>query len=184
MMKRERRSLPPNAAEPPASSAREPIEPTPAAPFGFDQTQGGQQTMNEERSNGRGFITSEDRASIGKSIVVKGELSGGEDLTIEGTVEGKIELRDHVLTVGENGQIKAEVSAKSIVVFGQVVGNLTATEKVDIKDKGSVEGDITAPRVAIADGSNFKGSVDMPRREQTWNGDRAGSSRDNNLVRV
>ena len=140
--------------------------------------------MNEERSNGKGFIVSADRASIGKSIVVKGELSGSEDLTIEGTVEGKIELRDHVLTVGEHGQIKAEVSAKSIVVFGQVVGNLTATEKVEIKEKGSVEGDITAPRLAIADGSNFKGSVDMPHREQTWNGDRAVSSWDNNLVRV
>ena len=140
--------------------------------------------MNEGRSNGKGFIVSEDRANIGKSIVVKGELSGSEDLTIEGTVEGKIELRDHVLTVGEHGQIKAEVSAKSIVVFGQVVGNLTATEKVEIKEKGSVEGDITAPRLAIADGSTFKGSVDMPRREQTWNGDPAVYSRDNNLVRV
>ena len=122
--------------------------------------------MNEERSNGKGLVASEDRASIGKSILIKGELSGGEDLTIEGTVEGKIELRDHVLTVGANGQIKAEVSTKSIVVFGQVVGNLTATEKVDIQEKGSVEGDITAPRVAIGDGSHFKGSVDMPRRER------------------
>src|SRR6516165_2401897 len=126
-----------------------------------DQTQGGQRTMNEERSNGKGFMVSEDRANIGKSILVRGELSGGEDLTIEGTVEGKIELRGHVLTVGANGQIKDEVSAKSIVVFGQVVGNLTATEKVDIKEKGTVKGDITAPRVAIADGSHFKGSVDM-----------------------
>lgn len=144
--------------------------------------------MNEERSNGKGFIVGEGRASIGKSIVVKGELSGGEDLTMEGTVEGKIELRDHVLTVGANGQIKAEVSAKSIVVFGQVVGNLNATDKVDIKEKGSVEGDIVAPRLAIADGSHFGGNVDMPRQEQTWNGDRtplsAGSSRTNALVRV
>src|SRR5262249_14119431 len=103
---------------------------------------------------------------------------------IEGTVEGKIELRDHVLTVGEHGQIKAEVSAKSIVVFGQVVGNLTATEKVEIKEKGSVEGDITAPTLAIADGSNFKGTVGMPRRERYWTVDRAVSSRDANLVRV
>ena len=144
--------------------------------------------MNEERSNGKGFIVSEDRANIGKSILVRGELSGGEDLTIEGTVEGKIELRDHVLTVGANGQIKDEVSAKSIVVFGQVVGNLTATEKVDIKEKGTVEGDITAPRVAIADGSHFKGSVDMPRSEQTLDGDRAPlsgiTSPNNDLVRV
>src|SRR5215470_15580759 len=143
-------------------------------------------TMNEEWThNGKGVVINEQRAGIGKSIVINGELSGGEDLMIEGTVEGKIELRDHVLTVGANGQIKAEVAAKSFVVFGQVVGNLTASEKVDIKEKGSVEGDITAPRVAIADGSHFKGSVDMPRREQTWNGDWAPfSSPNNDLVRV
>ena len=143
--------------------------------------------MNEERaSNGKGMGVNEERASIGKSIVINGELSGGEDLTIEGTVEGKIDLRDHVLTVGLNGRIKAEVSAKSIVVFGQVVGNLTATEKVDIKEKGSVEGDIVAPRLAIADGSHFRGSVEMPPREAPapWNGDRAPLSLNNDLVRV
>ena len=109
----------------------------------------------------------EELASIGKSIVINGELSGSEDLTVEGQVEGKIELRDHVLTVGSNGRIKAQVSAKAIVVFGQVTGNLTATEKVDIKENGSVDGDIVAPRVAIADGSHFRGSIDMQRKEQS-----------------
>jgi len=108
----------------------------------------------------------EDLASIGKSIVINGELSGSEDLTVEGQVEGKIELRDHVLTVGSNGRIKAQVSAKAIVVFGQVTGNLTASEKVDIKENGSVDGDIVAPRVAIADGSHFRGSIDMQRKDQ------------------
>ena len=108
----------------------------------------------------------EELASIGKSIVIKGELSGAEDLTIEGQVEGKIEFRDHVLTVGTNGRIKAEIVAKSIVVLGQVTGNLTAMEKVDIREKGSVEGDVTAPRVAIADGSHFRGTIDMQRKEQ------------------
>ena len=107
----------------------------------------------------------EELASIGKSIVIKGELSGGEDLTIEGQVEGKIELRDHVLTVGSNGRIKAEIAAKSIVVLGQVTGNLIATDKVDIRESGSVEGDVTAPRVAIADGSHFRGTIDMQRKE-------------------
>jgi cytoskeletal protein CcmA (bactofilin family) len=108
----------------------------------------------------------EELASIGKSIVINGELSGSEDLTIEGRVDGKIELRDHVLTVGPNGRIKAQVSAKAVVVLGQVTGNLTATEKVDIKENGSVEGDIIAPRVAIADGSHFRGSIDMQKKEQ------------------
>jgi cytoskeletal protein CcmA (bactofilin family) len=115
----------------------------------------------------------EELASIGKSIVINGELSGSEDLTIEGKVEGKIDLKDHVLTVGSNGRIKAQVAAKSIVVFGQVTGNLAATEKVDIKENGSVEGDIVSPRVAIADGSHFRGSIDMQRKEQPISVDRA-----------
>ena len=107
----------------------------------------------------------EEPASIGKSIVINGELNGSEDLTIEGRVDGKIELRNHVLTIGSNGQITAQVAAKSIIVLGQVTGNLTATEKVDIQQSGSVEGDIVAPRVAIADGSHFRGGIDMQRKE-------------------
>ena len=89
--------------------------------------------------------------NIGKSVVIKGELSGSEDLTIEGQVEGKIELKDHALTIGPNGKIKAQVFAKSVIVLGEVNGNVTATEKVDIRDGGSVDGDIVSPRVAIAD---------------------------------
>jgi cytoskeletal protein CcmA (bactofilin family) len=112
----------------------------------------------------------EEMASIGKSIVINGELSGSEDLTIEGRVDGKIELRDHVLTVGSNGRIKAQISAKAIVVLGQVTGNLNATEKVDIKETGSVEGDVVAPRVAIADGSHFKGSIDMQKKDHPEKG--------------
>lgn len=104
-----------------------------------------------------------DIVNIGKSVVIKGELNGSEDLTIEGHVEGKIELREHVLTIGPNGKIKAEVFAKSVVVLGEVTGNVTATEKVDIRENGSVEGDIVAPRVAIAEGAHFRGSVDMQR---------------------
>jgi cytoskeletal protein CcmA (bactofilin family) len=115
----------------------------------------------------------EELASIGKSIVINGELSGSENLTIDGQVEGKIDLRDHVLTVGSNGRIKAQVTAKSIVVLGHVTGNLTATERVDIRESGSVEGDIVAPRVAIADGSHFRGSIDMQRKEQSAATDRA-----------
>jgi cytoskeletal protein CcmA (bactofilin family) len=107
----------------------------------------------------------EEAASIGKSIVISGELSGSEDLTIEGRVDGKIELRNHVLTIGANGRITAQVTAKSIIVLGHVTGNLAATEKVDIRETGSVEGDIVAPRVAIADGSHFRGSIDMQRKD-------------------
>ncbi|MBI4888238.1 MAG: polymer-forming cytoskeletal protein [Acidobacteria bacterium] len=112
----------------------------------------------EPRSGGRDIV------NIGKSVVIKGELNGSEDLTIEGQVEGKIELKDHVLTIGPNGKIKAQVFTKALIVLGEVNGNVTATEKVEIRDGGSVDGDIVAPRVAIADGAHFRGSVDMQRR--------------------
>ena len=105
-----------------------------------------------------------DLVNIGKSVVIKGELSGSEDLTIEGHVEGKIELRDHVLTIGPNGKIRASVFAKAVIVVGEVVGNITSTEKVEIRDNGSVDGDIISPRVAIAEGAHFRGSVDMQRK--------------------
>lgn len=105
-----------------------------------------------------------DIVNIGKSIVIKGELSGSEDLTIEGQVEGTIQLRDHVLTIGPNGRIKAGVFAKSVIVLGEVTGNVTASDKVDIRDNGSVDGDIVSPRVAIAEGAHFRGTVDMQRK--------------------
>ena len=105
-----------------------------------------------------------DTVNIGKSVVIKGELNGSEDLTIEGQVEGKIELRQNVLTIGPNGKIKAQVFAKAVIVLGEVTGNVSATEKVDIRDNGSVDGDIAAPRVAIADGAHFRGSIDMQRQ--------------------
>jgi len=105
-----------------------------------------------------------DIVNIGKSVVIKGELNGSEDLTIEGHVEGTIQLRDHVLTIGPNGRIKAQVFAKSVIVLGEVTGNVTASDKVDIRDNGSVDGDIISPRVAIAEGAHFRGSVDMQRK--------------------
>ena len=105
-----------------------------------------------------------DIVNIGKSVVIKGELNGSEDLTIEGHVEGTIQLKEHVLTIGPNGRIKAQVFAKSVIVLGGVTGNVTASDKVDIRDNGSVDGDIVSPRVAIAEGAHFRGSVDMQRK--------------------
>ena len=99
--------------------------------------------------------------NIGQSVRIKGELSGSEDLTIEGMVDGKIMLKDHNLTIGGNGRITAEIHAKTVVVVGEVVGNITATDKVQLAESGSVRGDIRAPRVAIADGARFRGSIDM-----------------------
>ncbi len=105
--------------------------------------------------------------NIGKSVVVKGELSGNEDLTIDGVVEGKIELKEHMLTVGPNGKIKATIFAKVVIVLGEVVGDVTATQKLDIRENGSVDGDIVSPKMAMAEGAHFRGSVDMKRRSST-----------------
>ena len=118
-----------------------------------------------------------DVVNIGKSVVIKGELNGSEDLTIEGHVEGRIELRDHVLTIGPNGKIKAELFAKAVVVLGEVIGNVSASEKVDIRENGSVEGDITSPRVAIAEGAHFRGSVDMANKGKAAAGPRPAEAK-------
>ena len=104
--------------------------------------------------------------NIGKSVLIKGELSGSEDLTIEGQVEGTIELKQHVLTIGAHGRIRAQVFAKSVVVLGEVIGDIKATDKVAIRDNGAVEGDIIAPKVAIAEGAQFRGGIDMQQGAQ------------------
>jgi cytoskeletal protein CcmA (bactofilin family) len=141
-----------------------PTTPPPAAPAAPAAASVPAQSAQAPKpaSDPRGQIE-RDKVNIGKSVVIKGELNGSEDLTIEGHVEGKIELRDHVLTIGPNGKIRAEVFAKAVVVLGEVAGNVTASEKVDIRDNGSVDGDIISPRVAIAEGAHFRGSVDMQR---------------------
>ncbi|MCK7529280.1 MAG: polymer-forming cytoskeletal protein [Ignavibacteriales bacterium] len=104
-------------------------------------------------------------ALIGKSVVVKGELEGSEDLTIEGQVEGKIELRDHTLTIGQGGRIKAQVFAKAVVVLRRA-GRQHQREREASRSAraASVDGDIVSPRVAIADGAHFRGSIDMQRK--------------------
>jgi len=125
-------------------------------------TPSGAQPPNAPVATG-GRPTERDMVNIGKSVIIKGELSGSEDLTIEGTVEGKIELRQNVLTIGPNGRIKAQVFAKVVIVQGEVHGNITATEKVDLRESGSVDGDVVAPRVAISEGAHFRGSIDMQK---------------------
>jgi cytoskeletal protein CcmA (bactofilin family) len=102
--------------------------------------------------------------NIGQSVEIRGTLTGNEDLTIEGMVDGKILVKDHSLTIGANGRITAEVHAKTVIVVGQIVGNITADDKVEIAPTGSVQGDIRSPRVSIQDGAKFKGSIDMDRK--------------------
>jgi cytoskeletal protein CcmA (bactofilin family) len=140
--------------------AVKPVSPPPAAqPPASAPVMGAPAPRSEVRTN-----MEKDIVNIGKSVVIKGELNGSEDLTIEGHVEGTIQLREHVLTIGPNGKIKAQVFAKAVIVLGEVTGNVTASEKVDIRDNGSVDGDIVSPRVAIAEGAHFRGSVDMQRK--------------------
>lgn len=100
-------------------------------------------------------------ANIGQSLFIKGEVSGSEDLTVDGRVEGRIDLKDHNLTIGPNGKVHADVHAKNITIVGEITGNVVADEKVDLTDSGRLVGDIRAPRISVSDGAQFKGSVDM-----------------------
>ena len=102
-------------------------------------------------------------AHIGKSVVIKGELSGSEDLYVDGNVEGKIELRNHSLTVGPNGKVKADVSAKTVVVHGKLDGTVTASDRVDLRKSAVVTGDVTTQRIAIEEGAFLKGTVDIQK---------------------
>jgi cytoskeletal protein CcmA (bactofilin family) len=102
---------------------------------------------------------------IGPTIYIKGDLSGEEDLIIEGRVEGKIELRRHSVTVGKNGKVKADIYGKKSTIEGEVQGNLYGEEQLVLRQTGTVRGNITAPRVSLEDGSNFKGSIDMSPKE-------------------
>ena len=106
-----------------------------------------------------------ERAMIGSTIYIKGDVSGQEDLIIEGRVEGRIELRQHNVTVGKKGKVKADIYGKTITVEGEVQGNLYGEEQLVVRQSSTVRGNITAPRVSLEDGSNFKGSIDMSPKE-------------------
>jgi cytoskeletal protein CcmA (bactofilin family) len=102
-----------------------------------------------------------DIAHIGKSVVIKGELSGSEDLYLDGEVEGSIELRDHSLTIGPNGHVRANINAKEVIVQGKVEGNITGTDRVELRKSAVQVGDIATQRVVIEDGAYFKGGIDI-----------------------
>jgi cytoskeletal protein CcmA (bactofilin family) len=104
-------------------------------------------------------------ATIGPSIFIKGDLSGDEDLVIEGRVEGKIDLKQHNVTIGKNGRVRADVFGNTVVVEGEVDGNLFAQQQAILRQSGAVRGNITAPRVMLEDGSRFRGSIDMESKD-------------------
>src|SRR6516165_5692205 len=105
--------------------------------------------------------TTSDQATIGKSLVIKGEVTGSESLYIDGRVEGSINLSGNRVTVGRNGIVAANINAREIVVLGKVRGNLTASDRVDIRSDGSLTGDVIAARISIEDGAFFKGGIDI-----------------------
>src|SRR5262245_40038655 len=115
----------------------------------------------ETRFQPRSLSTKEEATRIGKCVGIRGELSGDEDLIIEGQVEGKVILKDHCTVIGNHGVIRGEIEARNVTVSGKVVGNICAGELMEITATGSVEGDIESSRISVVEGAYFKGSVDL-----------------------
>jgi len=116
-------------------------------------------------------ISTQEQATLGKSLVIKGEVTGSESLYIDGRVEGSINLPGNRVTVGRNGVVSANIAAREIVVLGKVRGNLTASDRVDIRGEGSLTGDVVAQRISIEDGAYFKGGIDIRKPGQKTNGE-------------
>jgi cytoskeletal protein CcmA (bactofilin family) len=152
---------PTNQPQTPARPA-EPERPTPSMPSAPTTT-----SMGSEPSVLRPVATTTaDQATIGKSLVIKGEVTGSESLYIDGRVEGSINLSGNRVTVGRNGVVSANINAREIVVLGKVRGNLTASDRVDIRSDGSLTGDVIAARISIEDGAFFKGGIDIRKGGQ------------------
>jgi cytoskeletal protein CcmA (bactofilin family) len=115
-------------------------------------------------------LSTADQATIGKSLVIKGEVTGSESLYIDGRVEGSINLSGNRVTVGRNGIVNANIQAREIVVLGKVRGNLQASDRVDIRTEGSLTGDVVAQRISIEDGAFFKGGIDIRKPGQNADG--------------
>src|SRR5437660_9089344 len=139
----------------PLSSATASAEPTPAA------------------APRNATMNTNEQATIGKSLVIKGEVTGSESLYIDGRVEGSINLSGNRVTVGRNGVVSANINAREIVVIGKVRGNLQASDRVDIRNEGSLTGDVVAQRISIEDGAFFKGGIDIRKGGQKPNGEEA-----------
>ncbi len=113
----------------------------------------------------RPAVSAGDQATIGKGLLVKGEITGTESLFIDGKVEGSINLPGNRVTVGRNGQVSASINAREIVVLGKIRGNVSASDRVDIRAEGALTGDVAAARISIEDGAFFKGGIDIRKPE-------------------
>lgn len=138
-------------------------------------------TRQEEKSphpgSNRPVAGSSERATIGRSITIRGDVSGDEDLLIQGRVEGSVDLKLQSVTVGGEGRVKANISGRVVIVEGEVDGDLHAKEQVVLRSTARVQGDLSAPRVVVEDGANFRGLVDMgePPETEKRGGDRPGA---------
>jgi cytoskeletal protein CcmA (bactofilin family) len=113
----------------------------------------------------RAPVSAGDQATIGKGLIFKGEITGSESLFIDGKVEGSINLPDNRVTVGRNGQVASSITAREIVILGKVRGNVSASDRVDIRAEGALTGDVAAARISIEDGAFFKGGIDIRKAE-------------------
>lgn len=120
---------------------------------------------SRETRRGSAPIEEGNMANVGKSITIKGELSGNEDVLVEGKVEGKVDLPQNQLTVGANGICEATVHAKTVIIVGRVAGNVSAVERIEIQATGVVDGDLKAPRLVVAEGAVLNGSITMSKKE-------------------
>ena len=150
----------PNQTGPATPTTPEPQRPTPiAAPTTFESATVA--TPARPTTAAAAAVPSGEQATIGKSLIVKGEVSGSESLYIDGKVEGAINLPGNRVTIGRNGQVAANILAREIVVLGKVRGNCQASDRVDIRSEGSLTGDVIAARISIEDGAFFKGGIDI-----------------------
>lgn len=139
-------------------SAPEPVRPSVPTGTTFEATPARPSVGSATASSA---VPTGEQATIGKSLIVKGELSGSESLYIDGKVEGAINLPGNRVTVGRNGQVAANIVAREVVVLGKVRGNCQASDRVDIRSEGSLTGDVIAARISIEDGAFFKGGIDI-----------------------
>jgi len=135
-------------------STPEPVRPAAPAPSSYEQPSTRTASPQAAASTG-------EQATIGKSLMIKGEVTGSESLYIDGRIEGTINLPGNRVTVGRNGQVAANISAREIVVLGKVRGNCQASDRIDIRNEGSLTGDVVAARISIEDGAFFKGGIDI-----------------------
>ncbi len=142
-------------------AAPEPQRPTPTTPTSSFETSTAASPVRPAASTAAAVAPAGEQATIGKSLIVKGEVSGSESLYIDGKVEGAINLPGNRVTIGRNGQVAANIMAREIVVLGKVRGNCQASDRVDIRSEGSLTGDVIAARISIEDGAFFKGGIDI-----------------------